>query len=633
MPATVCLNMIVRNEAHVIRRCLDSVRPFIDHWVIVDTGSTDGTQAAIVEHFAGIPGELHERAWRDFGHNRTEALGLARGKADYILVMDADNIFRAPAGWHWPQLTADAYYIAHRSAGIEYGQCILVASRLPWRYVGVVHEYVTTDQPHRMETLPGAWIDRRHEGARSRDPETFRKDADVLEQALADEPDNARYVFYLAQSLRDAGEAEKARDAYRRRAAMPGWDEETWFALHEVARLSELLGAPDAEVQRAYLAAYQFRPQRAEPLVQLARWHRAKQEWALARLFARAAQAIPRPADLLFVDEATYRFSADDEAAIAAYWTGHWAECFELCCALLDGDRLPDPHRPRVEANRDFCVQEVAASTAQYPAEIVRQLVDGARAPRADASVTLTVTTHRRRELFERTMNSFLNCCRDVALVDRFVCIDHASTPADVARMKELYPFFEFVVQPPHARGLASSLNRLQDIVATRYWLHLEDDWQFVVTTDYIARASAILECEPTVGQVMFNRNYAETPGDRIVAGGTLRRLQSTGTRYLIHDYLPAGAYDSHAGTLTRSDRPHFAIRPSLMRTATIREVGRFMESSTAFEDDFAARFTAAGWRSAFFDMIACIHLGHPGAALHDGRPTVHPPGQLWSWQ
>jgi glycosyltransferase involved in cell wall biosynthesis len=44
---SLCLNMIVKNEAPVIRRCLDSVRPIIDYWVIVDTGSTDGTQDVI----------------------------------------------------------------------------------------------------------------------------------------------------------------------------------------------------------------------------------------------------------------------------------------------------------------------------------------------------------------------------------------------------------------------------------------------------------------------------------------------------------------------------------------------------------------------------------------------------------
>ena len=99
MPPTVCLNMIVKNEAGVIRRCLDSVRPFIHHWVIVDTGSTDGTQKLIREYLADVPGELHERPWKNFGHNRSEALALARGKSDYILVIDADEELVASPGF------------------------------------------------------------------------------------------------------------------------------------------------------------------------------------------------------------------------------------------------------------------------------------------------------------------------------------------------------------------------------------------------------------------------------------------------------------------------------------------------------------------------------------------------------
>src|ERR1044072_2443758 len=108
---SVCLNMIVKNEAPVIGRCLASVRSLIDRWVIVDTGSRDGTQALIGEALAGIPGELHERPWRDFGHNRTEALRLAERADDYLLFIDADEMLRVPEGFSWPQLVDDAYFL------------------------------------------------------------------------------------------------------------------------------------------------------------------------------------------------------------------------------------------------------------------------------------------------------------------------------------------------------------------------------------------------------------------------------------------------------------------------------------------------------------------------------------------
>jgi transposase len=58
--------MIVKNEASVIRRCLDSVLAIVSQWVIVDTGLTDGTQDIVREHLRDLPGELHERPWRDF---------------------------------------------------------------------------------------------------------------------------------------------------------------------------------------------------------------------------------------------------------------------------------------------------------------------------------------------------------------------------------------------------------------------------------------------------------------------------------------------------------------------------------------------------------------------------------------
>jgi len=81
-------------------------------------------------------------------------------------------------------------------------------------------------------------------------------------------------------------EAERSN---RRRAAMAGWDEENWYSRYQLARLAAVQGHPAPDVTHAYLAAYEARPRRAEPLIALARWHRLRGEWALAYLYARAA--------------------------------------------------------------------------------------------------------------------------------------------------------------------------------------------------------------------------------------------------------------------------------------------------------------------------------------------------------
>lgn len=106
---TICLNMIVKNESHVIEETLNSIYKYIDYYVINDTGSTDKTREVIKNFFdsKNIKGEIidHEFRtckchtgkykkynWFHFGWNRTFALNKCIGKSDYILIMDADDI-------------------------------------------------------------------------------------------------------------------------------------------------------------------------------------------------------------------------------------------------------------------------------------------------------------------------------------------------------------------------------------------------------------------------------------------------------------------------------------------------------------------------------------------------------------
>jgi glycosyltransferase involved in cell wall biosynthesis len=349
--------MIVKDEAHVIRRCLESVRPLIDTWVILDTGSTDGTQDVIRETLADLPGELHESPWKGFDLSRTEAIDLARDRADYLLFIDADDVMDTDAGFTMPELSHDCYDFEVRHGPIVHWRSTMVSTRLPWRYVGVLHEYLECGTQFSRATFEGARMVIMGGGGRLQGSQRqkYLRDAAILKDGLAKEPGNARYVFYLAQSWRDAGEPAKALTQYDRRADMGGFAEEVFCARLYAARLAMELKRRAPEVMARFLDAHESRPTRAEPLGELARLCRVNGErWPLAYMFARRAAELPQPNDILFVEHAWYEWRALDELAVSSYWMGEYRESLECCEKLLDGGKLPDAHRERVIANRDF---------------------------------------------------------------------------------------------------------------------------------------------------------------------------------------------------------------------------------------------------------------------------------------
>jgi hypothetical protein len=351
---TICLNMIVKNEAPVIRRCLDSVRPIIDHWVIVDTGSADGTQDIIRDYLRDLPGELHERPWRDFAHNRTEALELARGKSDYTLIIDADDTLEIAPDTTLPALTADSYTIEIGDTATIYRRTQLVRSALPWRYEGVLHEYLTCEGADSSGHLSEIRMLRNHDGARRKDPETYRRDAAMLETALRTETNPfliSRYRFYLAQSYRDCGENAKALENYLVRAELGFWQEEVFISLYRAAQMKEQLAHPDQAVIDAYLRAADALPTRAEALHGASRFCRHKGRSEEGYQIAKRGLDLAMPSDALFVESWIYETGLLDEFAVNAYWSGHNRDCLDASLKILATGKLSGGDMQRVVAN------------------------------------------------------------------------------------------------------------------------------------------------------------------------------------------------------------------------------------------------------------------------------------------
>jgi glycosyltransferase involved in cell wall biosynthesis len=528
--STICLNMIVKNEAHIIHELFKAVEPYIDYWVIVDTGSDDGTPALIPtlmeEH--GIPGEIHEKPWKDFGHNRSEALFLAQGHCDYIWVMDADDTIVGDPGLGL--LTADAYSMRIQD-GLLYWRLQLFKDGLPWRYEGVLHELATCDASFRDERLEGDYyIHSRRLGGRNKDPNKYQKDVEVLLAEVEKNPEDARSVFYLAQSYVSAGLLKEGKQWYLRRVEIGGWEEEIYYSLFCVASLMERLEEPWPLVLDAYLKAWTYRPCRAEPLYAIAKRYRIDQNYQLGYLFAEKAAQIPLPeADVLFVSADIYTWHALDEQAVCASWTSKPAECFNICRDLLSIPTLPVIDRQRIAGNRDLVIPQLLQAVVSYPEHLAPPISSGEQ-----AEITMTLIAGPNRIKTERCLNSFLHCCLDHERVNRFLILDMGLSVEDRFQLLERYRFLEFM--PCSAMPL--TLDKYIEIgksLGGAYWLHLSHDWQFFVPELVIGRLRGVLNAEPDVVQVGINDQDATKPTGTSPSEQDVRRTEAAG-RYLLRE-------------------------------------------------------------------------------------------------
>jgi len=100
---TISLCMIVKDEAATLDRCLTSVAGIVDEVIVVDTGSTDATQAMAARHNA----QVYSIDWpHDFSVARNVSLSYAT--CDWVLVLDGDEVLDRSAGQQLKQLAQGA---------------------------------------------------------------------------------------------------------------------------------------------------------------------------------------------------------------------------------------------------------------------------------------------------------------------------------------------------------------------------------------------------------------------------------------------------------------------------------------------------------------------------------------------
>lgn len=320
----IVLILMIRNESKIIERCLKAVEGVVDALCIHDTGSSDNTCEIVKEFLIGRTGCLTTSEWKDFGHNRTLSFQNAQSyvrdklhwdlKDTYGLLLDADMVFH-PEQLRNQTLIEQGYTIIQKNGNLEYPNCRLIRMDHNWICRGVTHEYWDGN----VTPLPKSvcWIEDRNDGGCKSDK--FERDARLLEKGLADEPDNVRYMFYLAQTYHCLNRHKDAIAMYKKRFKAGGWVEEQWYSLYMIGQTYLSLGnIPSFE--KYMLKAYEFRPGRSEPLYKLAKYFRENAKHYKAYQYTLMGLAIPTSTDSLFIEKDVYDSLFHYERSILDYY-------------------------------------------------------------------------------------------------------------------------------------------------------------------------------------------------------------------------------------------------------------------------------------------------------------------------
>lgn len=232
----------------------------------------------------------------------------------------------------------------------------------------------------------------------------------------------------------------------------------------------------------------------------------------------------------------------------------------------------------------------------------------------ANGIVTVTITTCKRIDLFRKTMNSFMNCCLDIdKYVKEWICVDDNSSQEDRKSMQNEYPFIRFICKDDNLRSHARSMNIILSEVKTPFIFHMEDDWKFFIQKNYISECLDVITSEESYAQCLINKNYSELVTDNI-SGGRYNETNN-GTRYYEHEYCVSTEekqlfIKNHGHGANCNYWPHYSLRPSLLKTDCLINVGRYNEWAPHFEMEYSYRYFEKGYKSVFLEGIYSMHIG-----------------------
>jgi glycosyltransferase involved in cell wall biosynthesis len=347
--AKLVLTQIMKNEAHVITRMLNSIKPVVDIICLVDTGSTDNT-IEVVKNWGqenGIETHVFERPFDNFENSRNYSIQMARevtqgrGNDFWGFWLDADEVLEIQPHFNKNAINKDLYMFNTYINVMKYTRNECYKLDKPFRFYGPVHEFIVCDEKNLTSGLMDGLIVRvQMDGGswKGNIPEKYKSHAFVLEKYIDANRQDPRWIFYTAQSYHDSAcmpdnreeNEERLRRSmkyYRERISrMDGYPEEIFYSQFRVGTIMRTLEEPWSNTLNEFLKAYSIDPLRAEPIKAIVDYYLHVGEWNNAYLFSKFLKVNfhgknPYPTRLLFVDEALYLWKILEVHAASCFYT------------------------------------------------------------------------------------------------------------------------------------------------------------------------------------------------------------------------------------------------------------------------------------------------------------------------
>lgn len=258
------LAMIVKNEAAVLNRCLDSVRHLVDEIIIVDTGSTDRTKEIAQTHGA----KIFDYTWNNsFADARNFA--LAQSSGDWNLVLDADEFISNDCSDELRAFMSNGPAIGRLKIvnkfedknGVAYANSYI--SRLfpkGHKYTGRIHEQVDSDLP-RVKLA----VEVQHDGYYCKTKSD--RNIPILQLEIKEQPASPYYHYQIAKEYRGLENFEFAyrhlKNAYqllsRKELYYPNVVVDFMYAIMKTGYITDGIEVVENESARLHdFADYQF---------------------------------------------------------------------------------------------------------------------------------------------------------------------------------------------------------------------------------------------------------------------------------------------------------------------------------------------------------------------------------------